>query len=504
MVCLPDEGNQSLLDEAEKRTRDKQVIVDDKTSYLIRKSGKKDRRNNGTKKSQSARQERVLARTKQPPRPKTARPERSKTLGPSILRSTNMFESQRTAQKPTQQNVNVIALHGSDRKITKTVRFETTKSEPRGRKKATNNPRPNSASAPKPASTVPRMRQAWGAQDSKNITLLRKAEKSLHRVELLETKRQLETESNVLWEKLKLGMTGKLKESIESGDRADLWQALCEFRRYFGDGDLSKDEKLLLNTAQEMLRKRTADQYVDNLKTALKQRNVETLEHLLYQIDNETEDHLPKSDDNSFRDDVERGRALVKQLGDLQKYRSAILAMSRQVVSEIHSFQSPPDVVKASVLATFLLLGENERKINDWTALHALLGKLGRLSVTRRVALCDPSSVPLSTARRVIFVLKDVTYERIHKINKGACTFYCWANCMAQEVLVRKGDEDTRTVAKPTPKEKLLPKRIDIEFWSRLARPRDIRTAEQNFREKMSSRNRMNRAKSAVTVKAHV
>ena len=62
--------------------------------------------------------------------------------------------------------------------------------------------------------------------------------------------------------------------------RVELWQAVHEFIRYFGND--SSDEVFVL--AKEALHESTFTQYRENLASALAERNQEKLHHVLYEV----------------------------------------------------------------------------------------------------------------------------------------------------------------------------------------------------------------------------
>ena len=65
--------------------------------------------------------------------------------------------------------------------------------------------------------------------------------------------------------------------------RADLWQAVHEFTRYFGD-DHDNDETGLFKEAQTALRASTFSQYKINLVAAVDERSQEKLDHVIYEV----------------------------------------------------------------------------------------------------------------------------------------------------------------------------------------------------------------------------
>ena len=74
---------------------------------------------------------------------------------------------------------------------------------------------------------------------------------------------------------------------------------------------------------------------------------------------------MPENNDEKikFLTEIKSAKCLAAHLSHLQKYRDAIMGMTRSLISEMNSYSSPPDVVKSVLAATYLLLGENEATV---------------------------------------------------------------------------------------------------------------------------------------------
>lgn len=55
-----------------------------------------------------------------------------------------------------------------------------------------------------------------------------------------------------------------------------------------------------------------------------------------------------------------------------------------------------------------------------------LMVKMGRESLTRRVAVCNPGHVPLVTAHKVNDVLSGFTLQQVQDVSKSASIFFAW------------------------------------------------------------------------------
>jgi len=56
-------------------------------------------------------------------------------------------------------------------------------------------------------------------------------------------------------------------------------------------------------------------------------------------------------------------RRILEQLRRIEKLRNAIMSLDQRTIAEIKSYSSPPVAVNHVMTATFLLLGESERRM---------------------------------------------------------------------------------------------------------------------------------------------
>jgi len=70
-----------------------------------------------------------------------------------------------------------------------------------------------------------------------------------------------------------------------------------------------------------------------------------------------------------FLKEIKNAKRLASHLSHLNKYRDAVMQMTRSLISEMNKYTSPPEVVKSVMAATYLLLGETEATVKVSTAL---------------------------------------------------------------------------------------------------------------------------------------
>jgi len=56
-------------------------------------------------------------------------------------------------------------------------------------------------------------------------------------------------------------------------------------------------------------------------------------------------------------------RRILEQLRRIEKLRNAVMNLNQQTIAEIKSYSSPPVAVNHVMAATFLLLGESEKRM---------------------------------------------------------------------------------------------------------------------------------------------
>ena len=74
---------------------------------------------------------------------------------------------------------------------------------------------------------------------------------------------------------------------------------------------------------------------------------------------------MPREEDQrrEFEIEMKHAKRLAKHLCDFQKYRDAVMGLTRSLISEMNSYPSPPETIKSVMAATCLLLGENENTV---------------------------------------------------------------------------------------------------------------------------------------------
>ncbi|XP_033644900.1 reticulocyte-binding protein 2 homolog a-like [Asterias rubens] len=210
-----------------------------------------------------------------------------------------------------------------------------------------------------------------------------------------------------------------LKVAIKKKDRTLLNKSVSEFKKAKladTEGDLHKAERILTQMKAK-----------ENLIKAMELRNLEELEKAINFVKkNSMEAHMPQ--------EMIRANKLLLNLKRLKRLKDEILNLKQSTVAEIRSYNKPPRAVHMVMIGTYLLLGNKENTLKDWKGMQALVGKTGKEGLKRHVLQCDPSKIPLSTARRANELLKEFDLEQVRGVSAGAAVFFAWSFATIEEV----------------------------------------------------------------------
>ncbi|XP_078611098.1 uncharacterized protein LOC144881720 isoform X1 [Branchiostoma floridae x Branchiostoma japonicum] len=133
--------------------------------------------------------------------------------------------------------------------------------------------------------------------------------------------------------------------------------------------------------------------------------------------------------------DVARANKMLILIKQMDKLRQEVMNIKQSTIAEIRSYKNASEPVHKVMTATFLLLGEHEKDIKDWSALKILVGKSGKDALKQRVEHCNVAKIPAAVATKVQEMLVPFRLEEVRDHSAGAATFFLWANGMADEVL---------------------------------------------------------------------
>ncbi|KAL3865485.1 hypothetical protein ACJMK2_042870 [Sinanodonta woodiana] len=165
-----------------------------------------------------------------------------------------------------------------------------------------------------------------------------------------------------------------------------------------------------------------------DLKDAINRKRLDFLERAIEQ-----------AKDSKFSDklqvDISEAEQQRDELKRLKSYTHDVLEMKPQTISEIKRYQQPSKVVHDVMIATYMLLGEKRKELENWETIRYLLGLTGRDSLLRRVKDFDPKKVDLAIYADVEDLLRNYTENDVRTASSGAGTFYVWLIKVSGEMI---------------------------------------------------------------------
>lgn len=210
----------------------------------------------------------------------------------------------------------------------------------------------------------------------------------------------------------------KLLAATESRDIDRLEKAIRDFEKAgLQDlGDLTRARKTLVALHEQALRNATQERNLDQLEAAIQRANESCMVHVL-------------QDTEALRE-AEALRSVLKRL---KLYLHKILELKPMTVSEIHSYKRPRPRVHTVMKATYLLLGEREKQLENWEYIQSLLRRQGRESIIRRIREFDLVHLKVPSLHRAEHHLQDCSKDLIRQTSAGAGTFYLWSRNIINE-----------------------------------------------------------------------
>lgn len=184
------------------------------------------------------------------------------------------------------------------------------------------------------------------------------------------------------------------------------------------------------------------------LKDAIARRHGEKLEEA---IENAKQSKYEENLQNKIREAEE----LLAQLRRLKRFAHEVLKMQQPTISEIHNYRHPKPLAYEIMKATYILLGEEEGRVEEWEQIQALMRKQGKEGLLRRVRLFDTVDVTENMVNSAAQLLRDYDEERVRASSAGLATFYKWATNVIDEVMNASDESPTESkTSEPAPKKK--------------------------------------------------
>ena len=162
------------------------------------------------------------------------------------------------------------------------------------------------------------------------------------------------------------------------------------------------------------------------LKTAIRQQDIDLLNKAIDAVEsNALEGDMP----DLYKQAVD----LLARLQKIEAVKKNIMELKRPLIAELKSMSNPPEAVIRTMVATFLLLGEELGKVKDWNNIVILLNKTGKLSIKRRVQEFKVQSLSAAVAASAEKQIVGLTADEVYDANQAASLFYDWTEMISYE-----------------------------------------------------------------------
>ena len=134
---------------------------------------------------------------------------------------------------------------------------------------------------------------------------------------------------------------------------------------------------------------------------------------------------------------IARAKDRLASLERILLLQKAIANMNQKTIAEIRSFDSPSSEIVDCMKCVFLLLGEDPKKLVSWKKTRVLIGKMGKLSLKRKIAsfhLTAAQSLPAKVVQEARELNDKVDVKRVTDVSQGAATFYAWCKGVLEEL----------------------------------------------------------------------
>ncbi|KAK2178828.1 hypothetical protein NP493_527g02003 [Ridgeia piscesae] len=149
----------------------------------------------------------------------------------------------------------------------------------------------------------------------------------------------------------------------------------------------------------------------------------------------ETIDEIKKLgfDEALMQHEVIAANNVVERLRHLAELKYDILNMDRRTMSEMRSYNNPPEILQKVLQASFLLLGEDERTTSRWKVCRTFCMPSGPDGLQRKFLTFDVSKLHPEIVARCKQILDKYTVTQVQRVSAGAGTFYVWARGIIDE-----------------------------------------------------------------------
>lgn len=206
----------------------------------------------------------------------------------------------------------------------------------------------------------------------------------------------------------------ELREAAASHDHSRLEAALQNFRsRKLSEADddyLRAQRRLKYLTLKKLLREGRMRRNEAILTRAIDEAESSTFQHAL-------------------QPNIDKARRMLVSLQSLEMHCHPVMQLDHKTIAEIANYTNPPHDVHQTMIATYLLLGEEKKALQKWGYIQSLLRKVGREGIQARITQFHQQEMPPAP---VIQATQEV-YDKLEKpyilsASLSATSFYDWVS----------------------------------------------------------------------------
>ena len=181
---------------------------------------------------------------------------------------------------------------------------------------------------------------------------------------------------------------------------------------------------------KKSVRRRQALSKLDDMKAALilaiHERDIDLLNRAIEEVES-----------NALEADVselhKQACELLARLEKIEEVKKNIFELKRPLIAELKSMTSPPVPVHRTMIATYLLLGEDIAQLQDWNNIVILFNKSGKLSMKYRIQEFKVQNLSSSVAKLADKQILGLTADEVYEANQAASLFFDWAEMISYE-----------------------------------------------------------------------
>ncbi|XP_071100655.1 uncharacterized protein [Haliotis cracherodii] len=157
-------------------------------------------------------------------------------------------------------------------------------------------------------------------------------------------------------------------------------------------------------------------------------------------LDKAIKDALKSPHAERLRSQVKVAEKLRDHLRELTLVKHEVrMEIDLKTISEVRSYQRPPNSVSKVTAAACMLLGYSDRLTRCWADVQTVLSRTGRDNPLQLMHEFDPSVVPQHIADRVDSILCRYRLDEVRIASHGAASLYVWADEKLDQVYALNG-----------------------------------------------------------------